>query len=152
MARLTARSMTARLMTQGQRFFTGLHARVYRLSGGRIGSRMGSVENVLLTTTGRRTGRTRTTPLGVLPDGDRLVLVASNGGAPRHPDWYLNLSANPEVTVQRGAAVLRMRARTATPQERDVLWPRVVARYAGYARYQRNARREIPLVICEPAG
>ena len=137
-------------MRAGQRFFTGLHARVYRLSGGRIGSHMGPVENVLLTTTGRRTGRSRTTPLGVLADGDRLVLVASNGGAPRHPDWYLNLTAHPEVTVQRGAHVLRMRARTATPQERDVLWPRVVGRYAGYARYQRNATREIPLVICEP--
>ena len=144
--------MGTRVMTLGQRFFTGLHARVYRLSGGRIGSHLGSVENVLLTTTGRRTGRTRTTPLGVLPDGDRLVLVASNGGAPRHPDWYLNLSANPEVTVRRGSTVLRMRARTATPQERDILWPRVVARYAGYARYQRHATREIPLVICEPAS
>lgn len=137
-------------MREGQRFFTGLHARVYRLTRGRVGSRIGPVENVLLTTTGRRTGRTRTTPLGVLPDGDRLVLVASNGGAPRHPDWYLNLRANPDVTVQRGAAVLRMRARTATRQERDVLWPKVVQRYAGYDRYQRRSTREIPLVICEP--
>ena len=137
-------------MREGQRFFTGLHARVYRLTRGRVGSRIGQVENVLLTTTGRRTGRTRTTPLGVLPDGDRLVLVASNGGAPRHPDWYLNLRANPDVTVQRGATVLRMHARTATPQERDALWPKVVQRYAGYDRYQRRSTREIPLVICEP--
>ena len=77
------------------------------------------------------------------------MLVASNGGAPRHPDWYLNLCADPHVTVQRGAQVRPMLARTATPQERDVLWPRVVQRYAGYARYQQHAPREIPLVICE---
>jgi len=136
-------------MRAGQRFFTGLHTRIYRASHGRIGSHLGPVENVLLTTTGRRTGRTRTTPLGCLPDGDRLVLVASNGGATHHPDWYLNLRADPHVTVQRGAQVRPMLARTATPEERDVLWPRVVQRYAGYARYQAHAPREIPLVICE---
>jgi deazaflavin-dependent oxidoreductase (nitroreductase family) len=137
------------MMRAGQRFFTGLHTRIYRASHGRIGSHLGPVENVLLTTTGRRTGRMRTTPLGCLPDGDRLVLVASNGGATHHPDWYLNLCADPHVTVQRGAQVRPMLARTATPQERDVLWPRVVQRYAGYARYQAHAPREIPLVICE---
>ena len=137
-------------MRWGQRFFTGLHTRVYRASGGRVGSHIGPVENVLLTTTGRRTGRSRTTPLGCLADGERLVLVASNGGAPRHPDWYLNLRDHPQVTVQRGAAVHRMRARTATPQERAELWPKVVSRYAGYDRYQRRSTREIPLVICEP--
>jgi F420H(2)-dependent quinone reductase len=139
----------AGLMRCGQRAITGVHTRIYRLTGGRIGRRLGPVENVLLTTTGRRTGRTRTTPLGVLADDDRLVLVASNGGARSHPDWYLNLVSHPEVMVQRGSQRLRMRARTATPEERALLWSKVVARYAGYARYQEHTTREIPLVICQ---
>ncbi|MBK9181001.1 MAG: nitroreductase family deazaflavin-dependent oxidoreductase [Acidimicrobiales bacterium] len=134
----------------GQKLFTGFHVWVYRTTGGRIGRRIGSIENVLLTTTGRRTGQARTTPLTATIDDDRVVLVASNGGAPRHPDWYLNLVAHPEVTVQRGADVQRMGARTAGPEERAVLWPRVVSTYKGYEGYQCRAPREIPIVICEP--
>jgi deazaflavin-dependent oxidoreductase (nitroreductase family) len=135
---------------QVQKGVTRTHAAVYRATGGRIGHRLGSVENVLLTTTGRRTGQARTIPLTTLPDGDRLVLIASNGGAAEHPAWYLNLSADPEVTVQRGNDTRRYRARTADPQERAALWPRVVEMYAGYARYQDRTEREIPVVICEP--
>jgi deazaflavin-dependent oxidoreductase (nitroreductase family) len=139
----------ASLMRQGQRLFTRLHVTLYRATGGRVGGRIGPLDHVLLTTRGRRSGRLRTTPLAVLEDGGRLVLVASNGGAPRHPDWYLNLTASPEVTVQHGGQRLLMRARTATPSERAELWPRVVAHYAGYQRYQDRAPREIPLVVCE---
>jgi deazaflavin-dependent oxidoreductase (nitroreductase family) len=134
-----------------QKAVTRAHTAVYRATGGRIGHRLGPVENVLLTTTGRRTGQARTIPLTTLPDGDRLILVASDGGAARHPAWYLNLSADPEVTVQRGADRMRYRARTADPRERAALWPRVVDLYAGYARYQDRTEREIPLVICERA-
>lgn len=136
----------------GRRLVTGLHAAVYRLTRGRVGGRLGSMEQVLLTTTGRRSGVPRTTPLTVLVDGSRLVLIASNGGAPRHPDWYLNLVEDPQVTVQRGAERLAQSARTASPDERATLWPRVVALYSGYATYQRRATREIPLVICVPAN
>ncbi len=139
------------IQRQGQRFVTGMHARVYRLTGGRLGGHFGKVENVLLTTTGRRTGASRTTPLSVLVDGDRLVLVASNGGATRHPDWYLNLCQTPDVEVQRGPDRHRMRARTASDDERTALWPRVVAMYKGYAGYQDKTERRIPLVICEPS-
>jgi deazaflavin-dependent oxidoreductase (nitroreductase family) len=135
---------------RGQRFVTGLHALLYRLSGGRIGGRLGRLEQVLLTTTGRHTGVRRTTPLSVLVDGDRLVLVASNGGSRRHPDWYLNLTADPDVVVQRGSDRLPMRARTASAEERAVLWPRAVALYGGYARYQQRTTRQIPMVVCEP--
>lgn len=138
-------------MREGQKLVTRLHAGVYRRTGGRIGGRIGRVEHVLLTTTGRRSGRPRTTPLAVTPDGTRLLLIASNGGARRHPDWYLNLSADPEVTVQRGAARLTMRARTAGPAERVALWAKAVSVYGGYAGYQERASREIPVVICEPA-
>lgn len=133
-----------------QRFVTHVHASLYTVSGGRIGRRLGQAEQVLLTTTGRRSGQRRTTPLSVLVDGDALVLVASNGGAARHPDWYLNLVADPDVTIRRGADELRMRARTANEAERAVLWPRVVAMYGGYARYQERTDRTIPVVLCEP--
>jgi len=138
------------LRKQAQRGFTGLHSRVYRLTGGRIGRSMGSAEAILLTTTGRKSGAERTTPLTVVPDGERLILIASNGGAQKHPDWYLNLTANPEVRIQRGAAVQTMRARTAGPAERQALWDRAVSIYSGYAGYQRKTEREIPVVVCEP--
>jgi len=139
---------------QGQRFVTGLHSRIYRWTGGRIGSRFGKVENVLLTTTGRRSGAKRTTPLSVLPMGSELVLVASNGGAQRDPDWFLNLTADPSVVVQRGAHRLAMHARPATAAERADLWPKVTSLYKGYATYQTRTEREIPLVVCtpDPAG
>lgn len=133
-----------------RRFATHVHAYLYKMSNGRIGRHLGHVEQVLLTTTGRRSGAQRTTPLSVLVDGDSLVLIASNGGAARHPDWYLNLVAEPRVTIQRGAEEIPLRARTATSAERAVLWPRAVALFGGYARYQERTEREIPLVVCEP--
>jgi F420H(2)-dependent quinone reductase len=135
-----------------QRALTGLHARAFRLTGGRVGAMMGRVEAVLLTTTGRRSGRARTTPLAVTVDGERLVLVASNGGAPRHPDWYLNLVDHPEVTVQRRGESRRYRARTASAEERARLWPMVNATYDGFDGYQRKTDREIPLVVLERLG
>jgi deazaflavin-dependent oxidoreductase (nitroreductase family) len=133
-----------------QKVLTRAHVGVYRVTGGRVGHRIGHTESVLLTTTGRRSGSPRVTPLIATPDGDRLLLVASNGGAPRHPDWYLNLVDHPEVEVRRGAATLTMRARTADTTERATLWPLVVANYQGYAGYERKTERQIPLVVCEP--
>jgi len=125
---------------------------MFRLTRGVIGGRIGRTENVLLTTTGRKSGKPRTTPLTVtIAEDDALVLVASNGGAPKHPDWYLNLVADPKVTVQRGGSSTRMRARTATDHERAALWPKVVGTYRGYEGYQRKTERTIPLVILEPA-
>jgi deazaflavin-dependent oxidoreductase (nitroreductase family) len=138
------------LLRQGQRGFTGLHARLYRLTGGRIGGHLGTAEAVLLTTTGRRSGALRTTPLTVVVDGERLILIASNGGAQKHPDWYLNLVANPDVVVQRQGTRMHLRARTAGPDERDALWHKAVEVYGGYAGYQRKTEREIPVVVCEP--
>jgi deazaflavin-dependent oxidoreductase (nitroreductase family) len=138
------------LMRTGQKLFTTMHTHAYRLTKGRFGGHFGRAENILLTTTGRTSGKARTTPLTVTVDGDRLILVASNGGARKHPDWYLNLTAHPDVTVQRGGQELRLRARTATASERLVLWPKVVATYKGYDGYQKKTEREIPLVICEP--
>src|SRR5207253_1884739 len=88
-----------------------IHVALYRLTGGRIGGRAFGAPVLLLTARGRKTGKARTTPLLYLEDGDRLVVVASKGGAPRHPAWFLNLAANPEVTVERGGERVPMRAR-----------------------------------------
>ncbi|HEU4759574.1 MAG TPA: nitroreductase family deazaflavin-dependent oxidoreductase [Dehalococcoidia bacterium] len=133
-----------------QRWLTGTHVFWYRLSSGRIGGRFGRLNMLLLTTTGRRSGRPWTTPLTYLEDGDEIVIVASNGGAPGHPRWYLNLRANPQVTVELPRRTLTVKARTATPEEKARLWPMVVALYSGYADYQRRTEREIPLVILPP--
>jgi len=81
---------------------------------------------------------------------DRVVLVASKGGDDRHPQWYLNLVAHPEVELRIRKATFRMRARTADPAEKSELWPTIVAAYPGYAGYQRRTERDIPVVICEP--
>lgn len=140
------------LARTGQHLFTSWHVAMYRLTGGLIGHRLGRIENIVLTTTGRRSGKPRSTPLTVTVDGDRLLLVASNGGAPKHPDWYLNLTADPEVKVQRGRQVLDMHARAATADERTQLWPKVIKSWRGYEGYQKKTEREIPVVICEPTG
>jgi deazaflavin-dependent oxidoreductase (nitroreductase family) len=105
---------------------------------------------LLLTTAGRRTGQRHTVPLLYITDGDRLVVIASYGGRDRHPDWYLNLVADPAVTAQVGGFRLAMRARTVTSDERARWWPRVVAAYEGYRTYQSRTDREIPIVILEP--
>ena len=126
------------------------HLWLYRATRGRLGARLGSMEQVLLTTTGRVSGRPRSTPLTAIPHGTGLVLVASDGGKPEHPQWYRNLLVDGVVTVQRGPRTMRMRARTATPAERERLWPVAVGVYGGYAQYQARTDREIQLVICEP--
>lgn len=125
------------------------HGRVYRLSGGRIGARIGGLPVLLLTTTGRTSGKRRTVPLSYLETDDALVVVGSKGGAPRHPDWYLNLVADPEVEVQIGRAHERRRARRASPEEAGRLWPLILARAPGYGKYRAKTSREIPLVLLE---
>jgi deazaflavin-dependent oxidoreductase (nitroreductase family) len=125
------------------------HAAMFRLTRGRVGGKIGAHEVVLLTTTGRRSGKPRTVPLTALPDGERLVLIASNGGRDQHPAWYLNITADPSVTVQRGDEARPMRARQATSEERAELWPQVVAWWRRYDGYQRKTSRAIPLVIVE---
>lgn len=131
---------------------------LYQRTGGRVGGnwRVGSaltapVPVCLLTTTGRKSGELRTVPLLHLPDGDRVLLVASQGGLPKHPQWYRNLLTNPHVTIQVGRRRRSMTAREATPAERAELWPRLVDRYADFASYQANTSRVIPVVICEPS-
>lgn len=138
-----------------QTMLTRAHAWLYRRTQGRVGGRLAGMEQALVTTRGRSTGRDRTTPLSVFPlggPGDPVLLVASDGGKPEHPQWYRNLQVHPEVVVQRREHRTTMRARTATAEERAELWPRVVSAYRGYAEYQSRTRREIPLVVCEPVA
>jgi deazaflavin-dependent oxidoreductase (nitroreductase family) len=127
------------------------HRTALRLSGNRIGSSIAGMPVVELHTTGRQSGTRRSTVLTTpVVEGDRLVLVASKGGAAVHPDWYRNLLANPDVEITRGSMTTAMRARTATPSEKAELWPRIVSAYGGYANYQQITDRDIPVVLCEP--
>ena len=127
--------------------FVTLNVWVYRVSGGRLMGKMGAAPILLLTTTGRKSGRSRTVPLLYLKEEGRFVLVASLGGAPKHPAWYLNLEANPAVTVQAGRQRLAGTARRASAEEKGRLWPRLVAIYPQYAEYQKRTTRDIPVVI-----
>ena len=127
------------------------HARRYVESGGKDGHIWEGVTTLLLTTTGRRSGEARTTPLIYGRDGDRYVVVASRGGAPQHPAWYENLATRPEVTVQVMADRFKARARTASAAERPALWKTMAAIWPPYDEYQARTTREIPVVILERA-
>jgi len=105
---------------------------------------------LLLDHVGAKSGKKRTTPLVYLDDGDEVVIVASKGGSPRHPAWFHNLRANPEVAAQVGSRRVPVRARVASAEERSRLWPQIVKLYRGYELYQSRTQREIPLVILTP--
>jgi deazaflavin-dependent oxidoreductase (nitroreductase family) len=127
------------------------HVRRYKETDGREGHDWANgTTTLLLTTTGRRTGREHCTPLIYRRRGDdAYVVVASKAGAPAHPEWYLNLQANPRVKVQVLGDVFDAQARTATPEERRELWPYMVEVWPDYAEYQKKTEREIPVVILE---
>lgn len=128
-----------------------LHRAVLAASGGRLLRKPFGMDTVELRTVGRKSGRPRTTMLTApVHDGDTIVLVASKGGDDRDPDWYRNLVAHPEVEITIAGRTQAMRARTATPEEKQELWPRITSAYKGYAGYQRKTDRDIPVVICEP--
>jgi deazaflavin-dependent oxidoreductase (nitroreductase family) len=112
-----------------------------------IGGGKGMIATLLLTTVGRKSGRELTLPLIFGKSGSDYVVVASKGGAPAHPAWYLNLEANPEVQLQVKADRFKARARTATAEERAKLWPKMVEIYAPYEDYQRKTDRQIPIVV-----
>ena len=133
------------------RAMSALNTWVYKLSGGRVGGRfLRGAPILLLTTRGRKSGQPRTTPLLYLADGSRVVVVGSQGGMPSHPLWYRNLVANPDVEVQTGRERRAMRARTASPDEKRALWPRLTDMYRDFDDYQKRTARDIPVVILEP--
>src|SRR3990172_12850339 len=127
-----------------------MHRWIYRRTGGRVGGRLAGMPVMMLTTRGRRSGMLRTVALTYLPDGQNFVVIASKGGARRHPDWYANLRVRPHGAILAARRVLRVTARDAVGQERERLWARAVAAYRGYASYQMRTLRRIPVVILEP--
>jgi len=114
-----------------------------------LGGGKGKIPTLLLTTTGRKSGQPLTLPLIFGRAGEDYLVVASKGGAPQHPAWYLNLQANPDVHVQVKADKFRARARTASAAERAQLWPQMVGIFGPYADYQKKTEREIPIVILQ---
>lgn len=136
---------------RGFRALNFFHRSVVRVSRGRLGRSAFGMPVIELHVTGRRSGLERTTLLTVpVVEGDRLVIVASKGGDDRHPEWFHNLVALPEVHVTLEGVRRPMRARVVEPDEAAALWPRVEGSYRSYARYRRRAAREIPLVVLSP--
>ena len=134
-----------------QRALTTLHIAAYRATGGLIGHRVGPLPNLLFTTIGRRTGRPRTRALTYIRADGLLALIASNFGSRTAPQWYRNLEARPEATVQLKRQRWSVHARPATPDERDRIWPAALKVWPAWAGYAERARREIPIVVLEPA-
>jgi F420H(2)-dependent quinone reductase len=134
------------------KLWTAAHTAVYRLSGGKLGTKMGKSPVLLLETVGRKSGKRRTSPLFYLPDGDRFVIVASKGGAARDPAWWLNLKAKPRTEVQVGPRRVTVDAEQANPDERARLWPRLTAMYPSYDGYQKKTTRQIPVIVLRPSG
>jgi deazaflavin-dependent oxidoreductase (nitroreductase family) len=114
----------------------------FRANGGKDGL-------ILLTTTGARSGKPHTTPLNYTEDAGRVVVIASKGGSPTHPDWYHNLVTHPEVTIERGGETFRARAMAAHGEERQRLFDAQAARWSFFAGYQQKVKREIPVVVFE---
>ena len=132
------------------RILSKVHIFLYRGSGGLIGNRMGGMPILLLTATGRRSGKRRTLPLGYLRDGPGYVLIGSYGGQDQHPAWVLNLRANPQATVQIGRARIPVVAGEADSERRSRLWAELVRQAPIYEGYRKRTARKIPVVILEP--
>jgi deazaflavin-dependent oxidoreductase (nitroreductase family) len=132
-------------------YIAKLNTWIYRASGGKIfGKWLRGAPIGLLTYRGRKSGRSLTTPLLYLSDGDRVVVVASKGGMSHHPLWYQNLVAHPDCEFDIGTQRRAYRARTGTPEEKQAYWPRLTAMYPDYQDYQARTDRDIPVVILEP--
>ena len=127
--------------------FVALQVFFYRLTGGKIGGTFRGAPVLLLTTTGRKTGKKRTTPLLYVIDGDDLAIVASNGGRPKDPSWFFNLKKNPEAEIQIKKDLNKVRAKQSSSDEKARLWPLLTKMYPTYNDYQKKTTREIPVVI-----
>lgn len=132
------------------RSVSDLHTLLYRRTGGRVAGTLMGGEILLLTTTGRRSGQKRTTPLLYIPDGERFVVVASKGGAQSHPAWWLNLSANPRAEIEVAGRKLPVHATEPPKPERERLWRAALRVYPTYQSYQDRTSRRIPVVILDP--
>ena len=135
-----------------QRFFvrkilSPLNTLVFRLSGGRLMGKMNGLPVLVLVTRGRKSGKSRAAPLLYIEDEGSFVVIASFGGQPEHPSWYLNLQAEPQARVEIAGKQIAVRAETVRGEERDRLWRQMTAGYGGYEGYQRKTAREIPVVL-----
>ena len=142
--------MSQAMGATGLRWTGRLNVPLYRLSGGRVGGRISRAPVLLLTTTGRKSGRPRTAPVVYLADGENLVVIGSNAGHNRTPAWSLNLQANPEAEVEIGRERRKMRARVAAGEERAELWRRHNEQYSGFDEYEARTDRDIALFVLEP--
>jgi deazaflavin-dependent oxidoreductase (nitroreductase family) len=132
------------------RLITIVHRWLYRVTGGRIGARgVGGMQMLLLTTTGRKSGQARTTPLLFVPDDERAIVIASNAGDDRDPAWWLNLKEWPEAVVQIGRDRFMARARQAEGAEAKALFEKLVSSHANFANYRKRTTRDIPIVVLE---
>jgi deazaflavin-dependent oxidoreductase (nitroreductase family) len=123
-----------------------LHAWLWKLCGGKLDNVFGKLPFMMLTTTGRKTGLRRTTPVLYLQDGTGVIVVASFGGNDMHPAWYLNLEQFPEAEIIVKGEHRRVLARKLSPEEKKVIWPRLVQLYPQFEIYRQRTRREIPLM------
>lgn len=129
---------------------TKTHVFLNRLSGGRALNTLGGDEVCFVTMKGAKSGRTLTIPLMYVPHGGGVLLVGSQGGAPKDPVWVRNLDAHPDITVRHRRDVMKLRARRARPEEKAALWPVCDRHYAPFAEYRQRTDREIPIFVCEP--
>lgn len=134
------------------KFITSIFASLYRMTDGRIGGSMAGLGVLLLTTTGRKSGKAWTTPLGYFEDDGTYVIIASNMGGDRNPAWFLNLKSNPQVTIQVKDRQLTAIAEPANPDKRNELWARLVSLSPRYANYEKQTSRVIPMVILRPTA
>lgn len=128
------------------RLLSRVHTLAFRLTGGRVGSRLVDNDMLLLTTTGRTSGTEHTVPLLYLLDGENYIVIASYGGRPDHPDWYRNVVTDPEATVRVRGSSHMVIASTLGTDERELWWPIIVDAYADYETYQSRTDRRIPVV------
>jgi deazaflavin-dependent oxidoreductase (nitroreductase family) len=132
------------------KYFMAISVFLYRLTGGKFGGKMQGLRVLLLTTTGRKTGKKRTTPLGYFEQDGGYVIIASNAGFDTHPAWFHNLRSNPRAAIQVNDRQFEVSAEIAGVQKRGQLWERLMELSPSYANYAKRTRREIPLVILRP--
>jgi F420H(2)-dependent quinone reductase len=150
MAALAHRFRNSGLLAAAMKYFARSHVWVYQRTNGRLGAKLLWLPAALITTTGRRSGRLRTTATLCHVDGDRLILPASFGGRDHDPAWYLNVKSDPRVLVQYRGQYWDMTARDATDAERQRYWPPLTRMYPPYRGYREATDRVVPLVVCEP--
>ena len=128
-----------------------IHATIYRLSGGRLGVTIGGMGMLILTTTGRRSGKPRAVPLGYMMENDSYIVIASYGGSARNPAWYLNLLNEPRAFVQVKGHKVAVTAQRIDAEAREQLWSRLIAKRPLYQQFQDRTKRQIPMVLLTPA-